>query len=354
MTFRRPFGLVVVAALSAAAMAENYQAIIYGLPPGKRSFEIMGAGDNGMLTGTTIDALNSEYHATFLTSTGTRDIHPIQDGIYNSEIFDSWGSTYHCGRKLDGIYSKALFWVGGGSPVDLHPTSPSLSDFNHSSANAGFGQIQVGGLGGQYDCPQCGNLVGSHAVRWSRTAQSATLLHAPGFVNFGAGATDGVTHGGSGNKLTGGYRALLWKQNSLYATDISPAGYNNPEITSIWGSQQGGTGSLPGQGQRALLWSGTAESVVSLHPAGFNNSYVTSIRAGLQVGYGNHSTTTSREQAIAWHGNAATWINLHARLPYPFILWHSYATDIDNLGNIVGYLKDPATQNKRPVIWKRI
>jgi hypothetical protein len=92
----------------------------------------------------------------------------------------------------------------------------------------------------------------------------------------------------------------------------------------------------------------------SIHPSAFLDSQVNAVRSNMQVGHGRPGTTPSRIQAIAWHGSPGNWINLHARLPYPFnVQWHSTAQAIDGAGNVMGYIQHMTTGEMRPVMWQR-
>ena len=93
--------------------------------------------------------------------------------------------------------------------------------------------------------------------------------------------------------------------------------------------------------------------MVNLNPAAFDSSRINAVRNGLQAGEGEAATTPERTQAIAWHGKAGTWINLHARLPYPFTFWNSSARAIDSEGNITGVVFRADGTDSRPVIWIR-
>jgi hypothetical protein len=349
---KRSVALFACVALAAISAAEDYQAIIYGAPSGTSAMTVLGAGDNGMMTGYGIAAGSGEDRAGFLTQYGYRDLHPA--GFLMSRIMDSWGSTYHTGYGFTSSGDwRALFWVGGGAPVNL---SPDDQTFSSSYALAGGGQWQVGHVNGSHTCAECNGTVSGHAARWTRTKASFTKLHAVGYFSFMATCTDGVHVGGYGNKTTTDKQALLWSFGSIFATDLHPAAYQQSEIYGLSGTQQGGMvrGEPSGFAEHAALWTGSAGSLVDLNPSAFFESRVRAVRSGLQVGHGRPVNNPSRTQAIAWRGKAATWINLHSRLPYPYVLWKSYATDIDNLGNIVGYIVEPVTQNPRPVIWRRV
>jgi hypothetical protein len=93
---------------------------------------------------------------------------------------------------------------------------------------------------------------------------------------------------------------------------------------------------------------------VNLNPNGvFRGTRITAIKGNVQVGYGTSITTPNRNQAILWHGQASTWTNLHAKLPYPYNLWNSYPVDIDPQGNIIGFISQLSDIQPRPVVWYR-
>jgi hypothetical protein len=334
-----------------SAMAETYTAKIYGVPSGFLQMFVFGAGDNGLMSGYVTNG--SIREAGYLTNSGFKNMHPA--GWYSSEIADSWASTYHCGsgRTASGSPQRALFWLGGGAAVDIHPAG---AEYLASEAYGGGGQQQVGWVVGSIACDQCGFTTVGHAGTWSRTAMSFARLHSTTHENTVARGTDGTTQVGYGtNRTDNSKNALLWKGPGTFSTNIRPSGSIESVANSVWGNQQGGyfVGMGTNSKRHAVIWSGTAASAVDIHPSVFEHSHVNAVRNGLQVGYGNPLSTPTRNQAIAWHGNAGTWINLHSKLPYPYNLWSSSATGIDNLGNVTGYITAPSGPEIRPVIWLR-
>lgn len=342
--------MIVSPVVQAGAHAETYTAFIYGAPSGFNQMFVFGAGDNRLMSGY-VSSSGSGRQAGYLTDKGFRNMHPA--GWFRSSIADSWGSTYHCGQgqSSSGAANHALFWLGGGAAVDLHPSG---SEYLASEARGGGGQLQAGSVIMDQVCNDCGFLSTSHAGVWSRTAASFSRLHSTTHVNTIANATDGVNQAGYGTNMADQSRnALLWFGPKSFSRNIRPSGSTESVANSIWGNQQGGyfVGVGTAAKRHAVIWASTAASAVDIHPAVFEHSHVNAVRDGLQVGYGNPLSTPSRNQAIAWHGNAATWINLHARLPAPFNLWSSRAEGIDNQGNVVGYIT--SGQDIRPVIWIR-
>jgi hypothetical protein len=348
----RILALATLVLAGTSAFAESYTAHIYGVPAGFTKMEVYGAGDNGMMSG--LVSGPSLPQAGYLTSTGFRNLHPA--GWFNSQILDSWGSTYHCGSGTPGVSvpPHALFWLGGGSAVDMHPAGV---EYAQSKALGGGGQLQAGFVEGDIACAQCGFNVTAHAASWSRTAMSFKRLHCTTHDDTYAYATDGVRFVGEGfNRNDHSLNAILWNSVTSFGTNIRPSGSVESSARAISGNQQGGfyKGPATGNHPHAVLWTGTAASAVDLNPnSTFITSGVTAIRNGLQVGSASPISAPSKYQAIAWHGSAATWINLHSRLPSPFTLWHSHAEGIDNLGNVTGYVVSPGGNDIRPVIWIR-
>jgi hypothetical protein len=351
--------LAVMTAASAGvgASAESYVAEIYSSPTGFTRMIVNGAGDNALMGGT-VSNVGGQSQAAYRTVSGFKIMHPT--GWFRSQILDSWGSTYHCGNgvAVSGGPIHALFWVGGGAALDIHPTG---AEYGTSTAEGGGGQFQAGRVTanlGTFPCPECGFDVAAHAGMWSRTAASFRRLHSTTHSNTSANATDGVGIVGYGTNISdGSTNALIWKSPTQMAINLRPSQSTTSLAKSIWGNQQVGQYRSPGtmDNLHAVLWSGTAASAVDLNPTGvFVTSQAEAVRNGLQVGVGQAISTPGRTQAIAWHGTAASWINLHARLPYPFTLWSSFAMGIDNQGNVLGYISTADGSDKRPVIWRRM
>jgi hypothetical protein len=347
---RTSFLTTAVLAAGTSSAAE-YVAKIYAVPGGFEAMFAVGGGDNGMMSGWAITG--AQDLAMYRTNGGFRLMHP--GGWDSSRITDSWGSTYHCGFGKVGAAdpTHALFWIGGGTPVDIHPTSNA--GYQSSQALGGGGQLQAGYVDGSFNCNECGFVATRHAGMWSRTSSSFSRLHAPAHELTEATSTDGVRQVGSGvNRTTMQVEALLWSGPNSIAVNLNPPGATESVLTSVWGNSQGGyfQGPMTGGRRHAATWAG-GPNVVDLNPNFyFLSSQVNAVRAGLQVGRGNAVTTPARYQAIGWANSDLSWINLHARLPYPFTLWNSSAEGIDNLGNITGYV-DNGAGDVRPVIWVR-
>jgi hypothetical protein len=336
-----------------SALAETYTAQIYAVPAGYALMYVFGGGDNKMMSGY-VQTASGPPQAAYRTSTGTKIMHPT--GWYASHINDSWGSTYHCGSgSLTPVSSDhALFWLGGGAAVDMHPAG---AEYSWSEAVGGGGQLQAGSVQGSINCAVCGISMTRHAGMWSRTAASFQRLHSNTHTNTFARSTDGFRFVGGGvHRTDGSYNALIWDNSSSNARNLRPSMSTFSVANSTFSTEQGGyfVGPSTGGHGHAVLWKGTAASAVDLNPnATFSVSEVKAVRSGLQVGSATPLTTPSRTQAIAWHGTAGSWINLHSKLPAPFNLWHSYAEGIDEMGNITGFILNPAATDARPVVWVR-
>lgn len=329
-----------------AANAETYTAKLYGVPSGYDSMMVYGAGDYGVMAGAGRRTGSTENQAMFFTNSGTKNLHPA--GWTNSSIHDAYTTGYYVGSGTrPGGEPHALFWVGGGAPVDLHPGAPWRS----STALGVFLQTQVGAVTAAD--------FSSTACRWLRKAETFRTLSAPGFTNTMAASTDGTAMGGYGVELnTNRTHGLYWPDVNSSAVKLSPAGMTESMCLSVnFGVQAGfAYGLSTGHKRHAVTWFGSANSMMDYHPgAFFSETTATGCRGNMIIGTGTPITTPLRTQAIAWHlfDGPAGWINLHFRLPYPFIFWSSTATDIDGQGNIVGYVTSPDGRIRRPVIWIR-
>jgi hypothetical protein len=348
MKLRRVAFLAALAALNGFAFAESYAPYVYGVPAGYSRMAAYGAGDNGMLTGQGFSTSNGRDQAVYVTTHGVRDMHP--PGWGSSVILDSWAGTYHVGAGLSPSgFNHALYWIGGtNNPVDLHPANAPTAE---SFAQGGFGQIQVGRVVGVVNGVNV-----SSACMWSRTAVSFKLLTSPNHVTTSALGTDAVVEVGMGwHPASSQWHALRWRGPGSNPVDMHPSDADGSVADCVDGDQIGGyTYPTSANAPEAALWTMTSTQTVysNLHPADtFSTSEVRCVRAGIQVGIGL-ATGPQRTQAIMWHGDANSWIDLHSMLPPMFQSWHSYANDIDNLGNVVGYVENAGIL--RPVIWMRV
>jgi hypothetical protein len=343
--------VLALAALSAgSACAETYTAKVYTVPGGFARMWTTGAGDNGLLGGMLDTGLG--VHAAYLTNSGYKDMNPA--GFESSVIRSSWSNTYHCGdgTLTNGGPTRALYWLGGGAGVNLHPAG---AEYTSSQAISGGGQLQAGVVYGSIFCAECGGItVNKHACCWMKTAASFKRLHSTTHRNTVANGTDGTRFVGWGeNPADSSVNALMWNSSNSMAVNIRPSQSVFSNAYAMDTLQQVGTFSAPSTGLalHACVWSGTAASAVDLNPSGsFSSSRATGVRAGLQVGNAS-PIGFSRSQAIAWHGTAASWINLHFKLPAQYWTWSSSAWSVDNLGNIVGYVENPTHTIALPVIW---
>lgn len=346
VSFARTIWAASILGLAMTASAETYVAKIYGVPSGFDYMYGVGAGGNGMITGYA-KRTGGEEEALYLTPGGIRNMHPA--GWTSSHITDSWGSTYHVGfgAPVGTVPTNALFWAGGGAPVNLHPASGADS----TMAFGGDGQLQVGS-GTVLDFITF-TLV-TRGCTWSRTASSFRYLASPNHTNVTAFGTDGTAVVGEGT-ISAQKHALYWPTIGQNPRDLNPSGATESQSLSTHSGQQGGYYISPATGgnRHAALWSGSSGTMVDLHPAAFLESGVVRVRGGMQVGTGTPITTPTRKQAIAWHGTSGSWINLHFKLPYPFTFWSSAAGDIDANGNITGTIESPDGTIRRPVIWMR-
>jgi hypothetical protein len=336
------------AAVAMTASAETYVAKIYGVPAGYDYMYGVAAGGNGMISGYAKSTSTGEEQALYLTPTGIRDMHPA--GWTSSHITDAWGSTYHVGFGAPSgtVPLNALLWIGGGAPINLHPSSGADS----TMAFGGDGQLQVGS-GTALDLSTF-TLV-TKGCTWSRTAASFRYLLSPSHTNVTAYGTDGTAAVGEGT-ITAQKHALYWPTIGQVPRDLNPSGATESQSLTTHSGQQGGYFISPATSgnQHAALWTGSSGTMVDLNPnAAFTSSSVVRVRGGLQVGTGTPITSPLRKQAIAWHGASGTWINLHFMLPYPFTFWSSAAGDIDANGNITGTIESPDGTIRRPVIWER-
>jgi hypothetical protein len=345
----------LAAGVSGVARAETYEAQIYGVPAGYDWMQVSGTSNTGDLnrftmTGFAKPTSASLPQACYLTNSGFRNMNPA--GWVTSRIWDSWDNTYHVGAgSVMGAYPyRALFWIGGGPAVNLHP-----SEYDSSEAFGGGGQQQVGYVEGEFMCPQCGFIPHQHAGVWTRTATSFKRLHATDHQFVRALGTDGIHQVGEGfNRTTGELNALLWNGPGSMAVNLHPAGYTASSASFTVGNLQGGYVKGPTTGSRphAAIWVGS-NAVTDVNPnATFSESRLVGMQMGFFIANGTPISTPTRTQAFAYWGNTASaWINLHARLPYPFIFWNSYAKDINAWGDVIGYIEKDGV--RRPVMWVR-
>lgn len=346
----KPLFPLALLALPMLAHGEDYIAKIYGVPPGWNAMRSVGGGDDGMMSGFVADSNGNK--AGYLTATGGfKNMNPANYSM--SEITDAWGGTYHVGFGVGPSGLHGLFWIGGGNAIDMHPSL----EYSQSYLFGGGGNAQAGIVTGNFFCAQCGFTTTAHAGAWARTPSSFKRLHSTTHIRTRAWGTDGTQFVGWGYHLQdGSQNALLWKSTSAIAINLRPSQSTQSQAWSNWGNQQGGSYKGPQTAGflHAVIWAGTPGSAKDLNPnATFQQSEVKAVRNGLQVGWAIPLGNLNRRQAIAWHGSAGTWINLHSRLPYPYNLGNSFAEGIDNKGNIIGYINGPWGA-ERPIVWVRV
>ncbi len=144
----------------------------------------------------------------------------------------------------------------------------------------------------------------------------------------------------------------MWTGTAASRVDLHPIGFTDSYANDVSGTSQVGSGDVTATGPfHSLLWSGTAASAVDLHPASFNGSEAFGVSGAGQVGWGYASSTGNKAHALLWRGTAASVVDLHSFLSHSGSMADSsYATDIDENGTIVGYVKS-AGGIPRAVLW---
>ncbi|MGC4047788.1 MAG: hypothetical protein QM758_28675 [Armatimonas sp.] len=231
---------------------------------------------------------------------------------------------------------RAVLWRGSeASRVELHPAG-----YSSSHAVGGDATIQVG---------RARTIAGdSHAMLWRGTAASAVDLHSAAYSLTRAYGGNATTQVGNG-RLNSVEHALLWHGTPESLVDMGPG-----IAWAVSGDTQVGQGVVSGGMTHALLWKGTEASKVDLHPAGFQQSRAFGVAGNRQVGYAD---TASSTHAIVWSGTAASAVDLH-QFTQSFLIngappAHSYASGIDNNGNVVGSVRGTNGLDYA-VIWERI
>ena len=156
-----------------------------------------------------------------------------------------------------------------------------------SSSDAGFGRIEVLGIGGGQ---QGGWFLGGGVLSpalWSGTAASFVNL----MPDVGPGpAQEGQVFGVAGGKQAGyvvpfpgsSPVASLWSGTADSWVNLNPAGSTWSSARGIGGDQQVGVARFGSDFNRAALWTGTAESYVDLHPNVLNIQSSLSYTDGVQ------------------------------------------------------------------------
>ncbi len=334
LMFRAAIFLLGIVVFAAAARAVTYTATSLH-PAGfthSRALGISGTKQVGWGSGSTT---GNRSHALLWSGTAASlvDLHPA--GFFSSTGTGvSGASQVGYGTDLATGDDHALLWTGTAtSAVDLHPADPDRPSFGFGVSGASqVGQTRGFGFGAP------------RAYLWTGTAASGVNLHpVVGFSGSTARGVSGATQVGYGSgSATGNYdHALLWSGTATSAVDLHPAGFNWSTAEDVSGGIQVGSAShsvtISGD-RRATLWRGTAASAVDLHPAGFASTAASGVSGAGQVGNGRGTATGDNTHALFWNGTAASVVDLHPFLSgLGLTFTHSYATDIDENGSIVGF-----------------
>jgi hypothetical protein len=227
----------------------------------------------------------------------------------------------------------ALMWGGtAASAVDLHP-----STFLFSVARGVGGGQQVGY--GQGDN-------GVDALLWSGSAASVVDLKPTKLaVNSSyALGTDGTHQVGYGNRVSGGGSfAILWAGSGASAVSLEPTnltGIIASAAVAVSGDQEAGWVQADRQQPHAALWRGTGTSAVDLNPTNLSwtptGSEVAASNGKTQVGVGYGYGVNNVQHAMMWSETAASAVDLHALLPAGGVWFDSYASSVDEAGNVYG------------------
>ena len=271
-------------------------------------------------------------------------------GVEAAHVFGT-NNGRHVGMvNVESFFQWATLWTGNGvETVDLHVDSIGGATLHSTRAEGIWGNQQVGyGSGGA--------VVGDRAILWNGTAASATSLHPShlGFIASQATATDGTQQVGWG-RTDDLPRALLWAGIAATAVDLTPANALFAEALGVFGGSQVGRAHIDGT-TRAALWNGTATSFIDLHPEGAFSSKIVASNGVWHVGSVSRNAGPGRlddEHAVAWNAVTLEMIDLHTLLPAGFQVTPSWATSIDEMGNIGGVATSSGTSvyNERAVIW---
>jgi hypothetical protein len=135
--------------------------------------------------------------------------------------------------------------------------------------------------------------------------------------------------------------------------DLTPANATSANANGVSGGYQVGAARIDGT-NRAAVWSGTAESFIDLHPEGASASKIVATNGNWHVGsITRNADGLDFEHAVAWHSTTHEMFDLHTLLPQQFQMFPSWATSIDELGNIGGVFNSVGVSvyNSRAVIW---
>ena len=221
----------------------------------------------------------------------------------------------------------ALMWTGtANSYIDLNPTGFFGSVAAGASTNS---QVGYGDNGDD----------GYHALMWNGTAASAVDLWSNAYGSTFAIAATNTNQYGYGGLSSGLFdHALMWSGSAASVVDLNPNGFDHSYIIGASGSDQMGYAVMSNGETHAGMWSNSASSFVDLNASGFLYSLGYGISSAGQVGYGAGTATNMSDHALYWNGSAGSVIDLHSALAgFSQNFQSSYATGIDDNGDIVGY-----------------
>jgi hypothetical protein len=263
------------------------------------------------------------------------NLHPAR--YVESIATDSHGDTQvGIGIQSDDIRHFALMWSGtAASAVDLHP-----SGYYTSQAWAAGNGIQAGSGRASITSSE-------HALLWHGTAESVVDLHPAGYAESRALGASGDIQVGVGTMppLDALPHALLWRGTKESVVELHPPSMRISTAYDVWGNVQVGMAGKSSDESLAYVWKGAAASGISIHPPEMFGSVATALSAAGIVGVGTLAEVheypeffAHDEHALVWPAGSLTAIDLHPALSAAGVddEW-SYATDIDERGNVFGY-----------------
>lgn len=329
---------------AASTDAATYKALLLVTPNGQSISQAYGAWNHSQVGYRAV--LGEGANAVWWNSTADSliNIHPIN--FDSSEANDAYGDS-QVGFGRIGVKGHALLWHSSAeSVVDLHPIG-----FSNTYALATNGSVQVGNGDGMATQDQI------HALMWSGSAESVVDLNPQGFFySVAEGVTSTHQYGyGDGYNIQANYHALMWSGSPESVIDLNPPGFTDSLIKDASETYRVGWGSgLATNGlTNALMWHGEANNVVNLNPVGMTFSVALGTSEHFQVGHAD-GMSTQGTHAFVWAGSPESAVDLHTFLGgLPFSASNSYALDVDDFGNIVGFVED---EQGRPhaVIWVQV
>lgn len=335
--FKRSFYTFAAVAVCALAQADppQYNIVILhpsGLPR-SAGYGIGNGQQVGQALWTGVDP--SSQQATLWTGTAASAVNLNPPSHPASSAVDTDGSI-QVGATIDplgnsSVLFKAALWQGtAASYVDMSPPNA-----NYSFIAAVDNGIEVGTA----DLPQ------ETAGYWTGTPGSWTSLQPAGYQS-----SQGIDIHGDlvvGEARSTADHAFVWNLTTHVNTDLAPIGYQESLIFATDGIQHVGIAGNPSGFNivyHAGLWDAATGVFTDLHPAGWDQSNGNGVHGGLQVGFVQAGST---QHAALWSGSAASFVDLQQFLPSNYI--SSYASDIDDQGNIIGSAYDGITTNA--VMW---